>query len=141
MKVGLQYAVIFIFGFFLVAACTPVTSPGGRLPSPDQAITPNNPIKDLASKDAVITLLKDAWQYNRERQYDRSNTVAERAMRINHSEAEIYLIMASNYFSLGRFSLAEQLASKGLPLAVDNKLIQKNLNQLLVLVRTEIIQK
>ncbi|MFT7267469.1 MAG: Tfp pilus assembly protein PilF [Porticoccus sp.] len=141
MKAGLQYVVICTLSFFLVAACTPVTSSGGRPPSSDQAITPNSPITDPASKNAVIKLLEDAWRYNRERQHDRSNTVAERAMRINHSEAEIYLVMASNYFSLGQFSLAEQVASRGLPLASDNKLTKKNLNQLLVLVRAKIIQE
>jgi Tfp pilus assembly protein PilF len=141
MKTGLQYAVIFTLSFFLAAACTPVTPSGGRLPSSGQAITPSSPITDSVSKDAVIKLLEDAWRYNRERQHDRSNAVAERAMRINHSEAEIYLVMASNYFSLGQFSLAEQVVSKGLPLASGNKPIKESLNQFLILVRAKIIQE
>ena len=80
---------------------------------------------------AVVRLLNDAWRYNRLGEYERSNAVVERALRINHVEPEVYLIMASNYFALAQLQLAEQLARQGLPLASGNLGVKRDLQQLL----------
>ena len=99
-------------------------------------IVPNRPVQH-ESRGAVAKLLEDAWRYNRAGEYDRSNAVAERAMRINHTEPEIYLVMASNYFATAQLHLAEQLAFQGLPLASGNFSVKANLQQLLVDIRTK----
>lgn len=100
-------------------------------------IAPSNVSQQPVSNSAVTKLLEDAWRYNRAGEYDRSNAVAERAMRINHTEPEIYLIMASNYFASAQLHLAEQLASQGLPLAGANGAVKRSLQQLLVNIRTK----
>lgn len=99
-------------------------------------IVPTKPSQQQASNSAVEKLLEDAWQYNRSGEYDRSNTVAERAMRINHTEPEIYLVMASNYFASAQLHLAEQLASQGLPLSGGNYSVKRSLQQLLLDIRS-----
>ncbi|MDX2464297.1 MAG: hypothetical protein QNK31_07280 [Porticoccus sp.] len=139
----------------LLAGCAPVMVPVGdstpapRTPStpvvpadiPEPAgdvIVPNSPPQQSSSHGAVAKLLKDAWRYNRSGEYDRSNVVAERAMRINHTEPEIYLVMASNYFSSAQLHMAEQLATQGLPLASNNYSVRRSLQQLLLDIRTKL---
>lgn len=113
----------------------------GSLPSEPvrqgDEIAPSSVSQQPVSNSAVTKLLEDAWRYNRAGEYDRSNAVAERAMRINHTEPEIYLIMASNYFASTQLHLAEQLASQGLPLAGGNGAVKRSLQQLLVNIRTK----
>jgi len=142
----------------LLAGCAPVMVPVGdstpvsTVPSTPTApstsevagdeavgdvIVPNKPTQQNASQSAVTKLLEDAWRYNRAGEYDRSNVVAERAMRINHTEPEIYLVMASNYVALAQLHLAEQLAAQGLPLASGNYSIKRSLQQVLVDIRTK----
>ncbi len=99
-------------------------------------IVPNHAVQNVSSR-AVAKLIEDAWRYNRSGEYDRSNSVAERAMRIDHTEPEIYLVMASNYFALAQLHLAEQLASQGLPLASGNYSVKRSLQQLLLDIRTK----
>ena len=100
-------------------------------------IAPSSVSQQPVSNSAVTKLLEDAWRYNRAGEYDLSNVVAERAMRINHTEPEIYLIMASNYLASAQLHLAEQLASQGLPLAGGNGAVKRSLQQLLVNIRTK----
>jgi hypothetical protein len=140
----------------LLAGCAPVMVPVGEstpsprapsIPSPSvpadepessgNVIVPNSPPQQSSSHGAVAKLLEDAWRYNRAGQYDRSNSVAERAMRINHTEPEIYLIMASNYFSSAQLHMAEQLAAQGLPLASNNYSVKRSLQQLLLEIRAK----
>lgn len=117
---------------------SPAADPGPSEPvRQGDEIVPSNPSQQPVSNSAVTKLLEDAWRYNRAGEYDRSNTVAERAMRINHTEPEIYLIMASNYFASAQLHLAEQLASQGLPLAGGNYSVKRSLQQLLVNIRTK----
>jgi tetratricopeptide (TPR) repeat protein len=85
----------------------------------------------VAPDGAVSRLLEEAWRHNKAGDYDRSNAVAERALRINHTEPEVYLVMASNYFAMTRLSLAEQLARQGLPLAGRNPAVKADLQSLL----------
>jgi len=138
----------------LVSGCAPVYAPisesgstppsGSTSPSPetersppvavpddeDRRITPSEPVQ-VAPGGAVRRLLEEAWRYNKAGDYDRSNAVAERALRINHTEPEVYLVMASNYFAMTRLSLAEQLARQGLPLAGRNPAVKADLQSLL----------
>ncbi len=139
----------------LLAGCAPVMVPVGdstpipRAPSTPvvpadtsepagDVIVPNSPSQQSSSHGAVAKLLEDAWRYNRSGEYDRSNAVAERAMRINHTEPEIYLVMASNYFSSAQLHMAEQLATQGLPLASNNYSVRRSLQQLLLEIRTKL---
>ena len=121
------------------ASSGPQSQPPSQLPSipPSESqprgdiIVPSSPATERASGGAVDSLLADAWHYNRLGEYDRSNAVVERALRINHAEPEIYLIMASNYFAMAQLQLAEQLARQGLPLASGNAGVKRDLQQLL----------
>jgi len=134
-----------------MAGCAPIMVPVGGAPSgpssqpPSQPpsmpqseprpqgdlIAPSSPATERVSGGAVDSLLEDAWRYNRQGEYDRSNAVVERALRINHAEPEIYLIMASNYFAMAQLQLAEQLARQGLPLASGNAVVKRDLQRLL----------
>lgn len=145
-----------LYGIFIVVmllvGCAPVMVPVGSStpvpPAPStpgvpstakpagDVIVPSSPVQQ-SSSGAVIKLLEDAWRYNRAGEYDRSNAVAERAMRINHTEPEIYLVMASNYFASAQLHLAEQLTAQGLPLAGNNYSVRRSLQQLLVDIRTK----
>lgn len=102
------------------------------------AIVPNSREQNLASGSAVKKLLQDAWAYHRTGQYDRSNAVAERAMRIDHTDPDIYWVMASNYLALAQLNLAEQLAIQGLPLADSDGAVKRGLQQLLSEIRAKI---
>ncbi|MFT7299617.1 MAG: hypothetical protein ACI89Z_000069 [Porticoccus sp.] len=59
------------------------------------------------------------------------DAVVERALRINHTDPEIYLVMASNYFAMTQLQLAEQLVRQGLPLARSNSVVKRDLHRLL----------
>lgn len=121
----------------------PESKSGGAMAVPEpeaqpagDVIVPNHPVQNASSR-AVAKLIEDAWRYNRSGEYDRSNSVAERAMRIDHTEPEIYLVMASNYFASAQLHLAEQLASQGLPFAGGNSSVKRSLQQLLSNIRTK----
>jgi len=165
--IKLTYLWFFLVVALFVTGCAPIMVPvgdsqpqGSSYPSPTSApqprstqpslpssesgpvqkgdvIVPTQPSQQRVSNSAVEKLLEDAWRYNRAGEYDRSNTVAERAMRINHTEPEIYLVMASNYFASAQLHLAEQLASQGLPLAGGNYSVKKGLQQLLMDIRSK----
>ena len=131
----------------MMAGCAPMMVPVGTpqpspLPSPSSTpppdpqprgdvIVPGSSSTGSVPNSAVVRLLNDAWRYNRLGEYERSNAVVERALRINHVEPEVYLIMASNYFALAQLQLAEQLARQGLPLASGNLGVKRDLQQLL----------
>jgi len=91
----------------------------------------------VSGNGAVMNLLEEAWRLNRAREYDRSNAVAERAMRIDHAEPEVYLVMASNYFSMMQLQLAEQLVRQGLPLSGQKQGVKADLQSLLVKIQSQ----
>ncbi|WP_461480619.1 hypothetical protein [Porticoccus sp.] len=89
----------------------------------------------VSGNSAVVNLLEEAWRLNRAREYDRSNAVAERAMRIDHAEPEVYLVMASNYVAMMQLQLAEQLVRQGLPLAGRRPGVKSELETLLAQIK------
>ena len=91
----------------------------------------------VSGNGAVMNLLEEAWRLNRAREYDRSNAVAERAMRIDHAEPEVYLVMASNYMVMMQLQLAEQLVQQGLPLAGQKPGVKADLQALLVKIQAK----
>lgn len=91
----------------------------------------------VSGNTAVMALLEDAWQLNRSREYDRSNAVAERALRIDHAEPEVYLVMATNYLAMMQLQLAEQLVRQGLPLAGQKPGIKSQLQSLLAKIQAQ----
>ncbi len=147
MKYPLSILLVLLF----VTGCAPMMAPVSGPPSTPSApatlpddepggvrgdvlgdvIVPSSPTPERASNSAVAQLVADAWEYNRVGEYDRSNAVVERALRINHTEPEIYLVMASNYFAMAQLQLAEQLARQGLPLAGRNGAVKRDLQRLL----------
>ena len=91
----------------------------------------------VSGNGAVQSLLEDARRLSRTGEYDRSNAVAERAMRIDHAEPEVYLVMASNYLAMTQLQLAEQLVRQGLPLAGQRPAVKRQLEALLSRIRAE----
>lgn len=150
--VRMKYPLSILLVLLFVTGCAPMMAPVSGPPStpsapatpppddeqggvrgdvPGDVIVPSSPAPERASNSAVAQLVADAWEYNRAGEYDRSNAVVERALRINHTEPEIYLVMASNYFAMAQLQLAEQLARQGLPLAASNGAVQRDLQRLL----------
>jgi tetratricopeptide (TPR) repeat protein len=146
MKYPLSVLLVLLFATGCAPMVKPVSGPQSAPPAPatpppdeqdvrgdvpGDVIVPSSPAPERASNSAVAQLVVDAWEYNRAGEYDRSNAVVERALRINHTEPEIYLVMASNYFAMAQLQLAEQLARQGLPLAGGNSAIKRELQGLL----------
>lgn len=113
---------------------SPVSPPAEAESEPVKRIEPtvSAPVK---GNSAVASLLEEAWRLNRANDYDRSNAVAERAMRIDHAEPEVYLVMASNYVAMMQLQLAEQLVRQGLPLAGQKPGVKAELQSLLSRIR------
>lgn len=114
---------------------TPTPPPVVEQPSgPQIAPSVSAPV---SGNGAVMNLLEEAWRLNRAREYDRSNAVAERALRIDHAEPEVYLVMASNYYSMMQLQLAEQLVRQGLPLSGQKQGVKAELQSLLVKIQAQ----
>ena len=131
-------------------ACAPVTAPppypGHPYPSPPDRPTggspepaPQPPVRTIepveparsSAETAVQQLLAEGWQLRSKGAYERANAVAERALRLERSNPEIYLLMSSNYYSMWQLALAEQVARQGLPLASDDRSLKTRLQVLL----------
>ncbi|WIO74063.1 hypothetical protein QP938_12270 [Porticoccaceae bacterium LTM1] len=63
---------------------------------------------------AVNGLLEKGWSLYSQQSYDASISVAERALRIDRYQADIYLLLAHNYLAMSQLSRAEQFARQGL---------------------------
>lgn len=93
----------------------PSTAPSP--PSPDSVpIAPA--IRQPAPADsAVAGLLDQAKVLHRAGNYQRSLAVAERALRLDRHEPNVYLLLAANYVALEDYQQAQRLIHQGLPLA------------------------
>ena len=115
----------------------PQTGGSTQEPQPTRP-TPSEvkPVESVsASSDlAIQQLIDQAWQLHHNRNFDRSNAVAERAMRLNASVAEIYLIMASNYFAMAELEMADNFARRGLSFSGNLWDIERRLKNILELV-------
>ncbi len=106
----------------------PEPRPPVRQIEPTEQAQPENP--------AVTKLLAEGWRLHNSGEFDRSNAVAERALRIDRSEPKTFLLMASNYFSMLQLTLAEQLARQGIPLAGGDRTTSRRLQSLLNQIRS-----
>lgn len=73
------------------------------------------------SRGAVTELLEQAWQLHRFGNFQRSIAVAERALRLDRYESNVYLILAANHVATENFQLAEHLIRQGLPLVGEDR--------------------
>lgn len=115
----------------------PASPPVATESEPAKRIEPTTSSAPVKGNSAVASLLDEAWRLNRAREYDRSNAVAERAMRIDHAEPEVYLVMATNYVAMTQLQLAEQLVRQGLPLAGRQPGVKSQLQSLLVKIQSK----
>ncbi|MGV6807136.1 MAG: tetratricopeptide repeat protein [bacterium] len=99
-------------------------------PDPDYQIKPDGG-QASTTDSAVQSLIDQSWDLYREGYYDRAIAVAERAQRLDPTEPEVYLLIASNYYALAEYRLAEQLARQGLPLSRVGSLIERQLKALI----------
>lgn len=109
-------------------------TPSPAVASKPSSIAPNNGRAGndgaYVSKAAVKRLLDQAWKLRASGEYDRSNAVAERAMRIDRADPQLYLVMAKNYIAMARMQLAEQIARQGLSLVASNNGLKSQFHRL-----------
>ena len=92
----------------------------GTYPRPEAADKPAptaiEPIttRPQVAPDAVATLLHSAWDAHNNDQYDTAIAFAERAQRIDSRHPEVYLVLGSSYFAKQQYTLAQQMALKGI---------------------------
>lgn len=103
----------------------PIEEVGGSVPrqqvpivEPDSsgvpvAIVPGE-ANSTKTERAVTGLLDNGWNLYSQQRYDASISVAERALRIDRYQADIYLLLAHNYLALSQPGRAEQFAKQGL---------------------------
>lgn len=121
------------------------TDPGSTSPSADIPQMPEQkpPVKNepdivpgdtqvaMGTANAVHGLIDDAWDHYNGGEYDRAVAVAERAMRLNRRNPEIYLVMASAHYQRYRNDLARQLVRQGLSFSERGTRVHARLETLL----------
>jgi len=100
-----------------------------------KAILPAHPVINPAQA-AVSSLLQEAWGYYRAANYQRAIAIAERAQRLDAQRGEVYLVLASNYFALGQYHLAEQLSQRGLSFSQHDLTLRRKLQNLIQKIRS-----
>ena len=139
-----------------ISACSPLLTNGGSpvyVPSEQQAPqqTPTKkapPAKIIApaktkvnpAQKAVTSLLQEAWQQHRAGNHQLSISITERAQRLDARRAEIYLLLARNYFTMGQHKLAQQLSQRGLSFSQNDKVIRQRLKNLLSEIQTSLLR-
>lgn len=110
----------------LICGCAPLdpyyapTAGSAPIDESGQA-QPREPIQPTERSAAVSTtavreLLVQAKNLHMAGSYQRSLAVAERALRLDRHEPDIYLLLAANYVALEDYSQATQLIGQGLSL-------------------------
>ena len=77
----------------------------------------NDQQKKTQPKKAQQQLLNLADEHIQQGQYEQAVAIGERLLRINRSNAEVYLLLAKAHFANGVSSLANQFARQGLAYA------------------------
>lgn len=84
---------------------------------------------------AMTGLLDEGWQHYSAENYELSISVAERAMRIERQDPEVYLLLARSYMGLQEHGQAEQMAKQGLVLAAQDDSMYERLEDTLSEIR------
>lgn len=84
---------------------------------------------------ATSDLLQDAWALYRKEEYPRAIVMAERAMRIDRRNAEIYLLLASAHYQQYHTEQAAQLARQGLNYSISGDPLDRRLKELLIRIK------
>ena len=103
-------------------------------PAPRQEpsdIRPGDSEVAMGAISAVDELLEEAWGYHDDGEFERAIAVAERALRMDRRNAEVYLVMASGNYELYRNDRARQLANQGLAYAERGSATYRRLRDLL----------
>ncbi|MBU2886092.1 tetratricopeptide repeat protein [Gilvimarinus agarilyticus] len=145
-----------IISAVLLASCAshtpaPVSEAGGgqtldpsvSQPSPD-ATEPQQPAESgepsapapvqpsMGNRDsAVAALLERSLSEYRRGRYPQSVATAERALRIDRRNADIYLLLAKNYYRLEDNQQAAQFAQRGLRYCGDDRSLKWELERIL----------
>lgn len=105
---------------------------------PPKKIMPVEGVTSPAQK-AVTSLLEEGWSYYRTENHERSISIAERAQRLDPLRAEVYLLLANNYFAQGQNTLAEQLSRRGLSVSQGDAAVRRQLQSLLVKIQAALL--
>lgn len=108
----------------------PVPQPKPSAPA-NSDIRPGDSEVAMGAASAVNELLDEAWEYHDNGEYERALAVAERALRVDRRNAEVYLVMADSNYQLYRNDRARQLASQGLNYAERGSSTYRRLQDLL----------
>ena len=113
-------------------------SQGGSSDSQDAggaAIRPGDGEVAHGAAAATSGLLQDAWALYRGEEYQRAIVMAERAMRIDRRNAEVYLLLASAHYQQYHTEQAAQLARQGLNYSISGDRVDRRLKELLARIK------
>lgn len=132
---------------FLMTGCVstyvgPATTPGQPAPieeAEQPQATTTVPQTDIRPGDtdtyrassAVQGLLTEGWKLFEQQRYDASASIAERALRIDRHNPEVYLLLSRSYLLQSQPVLAEQFARQGLAVAHSSTPVYRQLRELL----------
>ncbi len=106
------------------------TAPVTTAPEPTVQIRPGSD-QSYRSSRAIDGLLSDGWKLFEQQRYDASVSVAERALRIDRRNPEVYLLLARSYLLQSQPALAKQFARQGLAFANSSEPVYRQLQELL----------
>lgn len=132
-------------GLLLLVGCagSPYAPEGDRssipveeLPEPEasepaEVQRPEPEVETPRTPSAVDTLLNSARRQYDAGQYEAAIATAERALRMERGNAEIYLVIGHSYLALLQTEMAGQFARQGLAFAAAGSSVRRQLQSLL----------
>lgn len=100
-----------VCAWLILALLTMLAGCAGHEPYPPEL--PDDPASGSATA-AVVSLVDEARLAHDQGDYEAAIAVAERGLRIDRREPELYLIMAQSYLALDRSGKSAQFARQGM---------------------------
>jgi len=122
----------------IVSQSRQATSTEPLMPTPNAVSVPVSPstIKPAQQNTAVITLLDEANNYSQQGDLRSAQTSLQRAQRIAPRDPEVYYSLANTHLALQDFSLAEQVALKGVSIVQGQPSQLRQFWNLIAVIRT-----
>lgn len=105
--------------------------PEPEVREPVEVPPPEPQVEERRAPSAVDTLLATARRQYDAGQYEAAIATAERALRMERGNAEIYLVIGNSYLALLQNELAGQFARQGLAFAAAGSSVRQQLQSLL----------
>lgn len=127
MSLGFWLILALLVGF---SGCATQTAPDKE---PEPSVSLPQPTVSTAPIHALSRMLQEARAQVEDRNWQAAIASAERGLRIDRREPELYLLLAKSYRGLAELDRARQFAHQGLRYISDStRLIAIDLNSLLV---------